>query len=357
MYSIITEGRVEIKKFLTEEEIQALLNYKELEVIQFQSVIEHETFQMLNDILFSVREDVVLRVYGFYNSTCDFRFLEKLPNLARFYAECHQMVENLEAITNLKKLKKLMLSIYGLESFDILSKIPDTLEELVLGQTKSKKPNLSILERFRNLRKLLIVGHKKNIEVISDLTSIEQLTLTSITTKNLEFLISLKNMWYLNINFGGISNFSAIEGLDNIKYLELLQIRGLSDLSFISKLTGLQYLVLQNLPNVNVMPSLSNLTQLKKVAFENMKGLKDISSLEHAPTLVEFTHWSAMNMNVDDYVPLLRNPSVERVSVGFGSIKKNTQFEKLAEEYGKTEHILWHNLTFFMKANTSANEI
>ncbi|MGG0186185.1 hypothetical protein [Bacillus rhizoplanae] len=353
MYSIITEGRVQIKGKMTKEEVHELLNYKDLEVIQFQSEVEHDTFQKLNDILFSVRDDVVLRVYGFYNSKCDFSFLERLPNLSRFYAECYEMVENLEAITFLKKLKELNLSIFGLESFDILSKIPDTLEELVLGETKSKKPNLSILERFGNLRKLFIIGHKKNIEVISNLGNIEKLTLTSITTKNLEFLLPLKKLWYLNINLGGLNNFSAIEGLDNIKYLELFQIRGLSDISFISTLTGLQYLSLQNLPNVNVLPNLSSLTKLKKVALESMKGLKDISSLEHAPALVEFTHWSAMNMNIEDYVPLLRNPSLERVSVGFGSDKRNIQFERLAEEYGKAGDILWHNITFF---NTITNK-
>jgi hypothetical protein len=353
VYSIVSKGRVQISDRLTDEEVRELIQYNELEVIQFQSEIEQETFQKLNDILFSVRDDVVLRVYGFYNSKCDFSFLENLPNLSRFYAECYEMVENLEAITFLKKLKELNLSIFGLESFDILSKIPDTLEELVLGETKSKKPNLSILERFENLRKLFIVGHKKNIEVISKLGNIERLTLTSITTKNLEFLLPLKKLWYLNINFGGINNFSAIEGLKNIKYLELFQIRGLSDISFISTLTGLQYLSLQNLPNANVLPNLSNLTNLKKVALENMKGLKDISSLEHAPVLVEFTHWSAMNMNIEDYVPLLSNPSVERVSVGFGSDKRNIQFEKVAEEYGKTSDILWHNITFF---NTITNK-
>lgn len=83
-----------------------------------------------------------------------------------------------------------------------------------------------------------------------------------------------------------------------------------------------------------------------------MKGLKDITSLEYAPSLVEFTHWSAMNMNVEDYIPLLKNPSLERVSVGFGSDKRNIQFEKLAKEYGKTSDIMWHDFTFI---NTITN--
>ncbi|CAG9623737.1 leucine-rich repeat domain-containing protein [Sutcliffiella rhizosphaerae] len=349
MYSKISEGRIQIKGKLTEEEVHELLHTSELEVIQFQSEVELDTFQLLNDILFSVRDDIVLRVYGFSHSSCDFCFLEKLPNLSRFCAECYEMVENIGALSYLKKLKELELSIFNLESFDIFTKIPNTLEELVLGETKSKKPNLAVLERFEKLQKLFIVGHKKNIDVISKLENLEELALTSVTTENLDFLLPLKKLCSLTINLGGIHNFSAIEGLGNISYLELFQIRGLSDLSFISTITGLQYLSLQNLPNVNVLPDLSNLSKLKKVALESMKGLKDLSSLENAAALVEFTHWSAMNMNIDDYVPLLQHPSLERVSVGFGSDKKNRQFEKLAEEYGKTGDIIWHNKKFFYR--------
>jgi hypothetical protein len=309
MYSLVHEGRVQIKDKLTEGEIKELLNYKELEVIQFQSEIEHDTFQKLNDILFSKRDEVVLRVYGFINSRCDFSFLKKLPNLSRFYAECHEMVENLEAITYLKKLIELSLSIYSIESFDILSQIPDTLDTLVLGETKSKKPDLAVLDRFTMLRELFIVGQTKNIEVIRKLHNLERVTLTSVTTKNLDFLLPLKKMWYLTINFGGIKNFSGIVGMSNIKYLELCEIRGLADISFVSTLTGLKFLSLQDLRNIEALPHLNNLKKLKKVALENMKGLKDINSLECAPSLVEFTHVSARNMNIEDYFPLLKNPS------------------------------------------------
>ncbi|KYG27744.1 hypothetical protein [Alkalihalobacillus trypoxylicola] len=347
MYSIVTEGRVQIKSRLTDEEVHELLNYKALEVIQFQSEIEHNTIQKLNDILFSVRDDIVLRLFGFTNSKCDVSFLKKLPNLSRLYLECYEMVENLEAITSLKKLKELSLSIYGNESFDILSKIPDTLEELVLDETKSKKPDLTVLERFKKLRELVIVGHTKNIKALGKLENLECVTLTSVTTKNLEFLFPLKKLWNLTIHYGGIKNFSAIEGMNNIKYLELSEIRGLADISFVSTLLGLQYLSLQNLRNIEALPPLNNLNNLKKVALNNMKGLKEIESLGYAPSLVEFTHWSARNMNVEDYVPLLRNTSLDRVSVGFGSNKKNFQFENLVEEYGKTTDILWHDINHF----------
>ncbi|MEI5908571.1 hypothetical protein WAK64_16105 [Bacillus spongiae] len=134
--------------------------------------------------------------------------------------------------------------------------------------------------------------------------------------------------------------------MNNIKYLELWQIRGLSDISFISTLVGLENLFLQSLPNIEVLPNFTNLKKLRKIALENMKGLKDISSLEYAPSLIEFSHWSAMNMQVKDYIPLLKNPSLKRAAVGFGSNKRNNQFEEIAKEYHIDSEILWYNFPY-----------
>ncbi|WP_226678566.1 leucine-rich repeat domain-containing protein [Mesobacillus jeotgali] len=337
MYSLTSDGRVQINGSLTTDEITELLKNKKLQVIQFSSDIEPETFTKLNETLFSNRSDVILRVYGYYQTVCDLSFLHLLPNLRRLYVECHDRVENVETLASLKNLAELNLSIFSLESFEVLSLVPDGLHKLMLGQTKSKKQSLSAIERFKDLEELLIVGHTKDIEIVGKLMNIEKITLTSITTSDLEFLKPLKKLSHLSINFGGIKTFNAIAGMDGLKYLELFQIRGLSDISFISSLTGLQYVTIENLPNVKIFPSLVDLHKLRKLALNNLKGLKELNSLEYAPALEVFTHWSAMNMSVEDYLPALRNPSLKRISVGFGSDKRNKQFEELAEKYGKTD--------------------
>ena len=336
MFSEFSRGRLEIINKLSEEEVYKLLAYKDLEIIQFSNPVDHYTLELLNNILFSERDDVELRIYGDYNS--DLSFLSIMHNVSRLTLDCIvSEVTNLDTITQLNKLKELHIGIFNLDSFEILNRVTDSLESITLGQTKSKKPDLSVLERFSKLKKIYIEGHTKNIGVISSLNHLENVTLRSITTKNIEFLTSLKKLSSLDIKLGGIKDFSAIEGMENIKHLELWLIRGLKDLSFISSLTGLQSLFLQSLKNVEVLPALKGLSQLKKINIEDMKGLKDISSLGEAPALAEFIHSSAMNMDIDDYIPLLKNHYVKRVSVGFGSVKRNKAFETLLKSYGKKE--------------------
>ncbi len=103
-------------------------------------------------MFFSIRDDIVLRMYGGYQSASDLSFLTKIPNLKRFYIEWEVAVNHLEALGTLTKLKQLGLSLESLENFDILNFISRDLEELVIGPTKSKKPRLAVLSRFQKLR-------------------------------------------------------------------------------------------------------------------------------------------------------------------------------------------------------------
>lgn len=64
MYNQFFRGRADIQKRLSEEEIIDLAQDDGLEAIQFSEEVEQETFQMLNDLLFSIRDDVVLRAFG-----------------------------------------------------------------------------------------------------------------------------------------------------------------------------------------------------------------------------------------------------------------------------------------------------
>ncbi len=162
-----------------------------------------------------------------------------MSDLKNLHIRCVE-VKNQETISNLSKLKFLEVDIFGMDSFDFLSYLSNQIVTLFLGPTNSKKPNLRFLETFRNLRDLQIDGHNKNIEVISKLLEIQNLTLRSITSLDIFFLSFLEELKNLNIKLGGISDVSAISGMKRIQYLELWQIRKLEDIGVISFLQGLR---------------------------------------------------------------------------------------------------------------------
>jgi hypothetical protein len=320
---------------LTRADVELLALDSEVERVQCTSTVEPNTWELLNEILFVRRPEIELRVYGFYSSVCDLSFLHRVSNVRRFSADCLLKATGIENLQFLTKLKELSIGIYDLQDFSFLTMVPRDIKKLSIGATFSKKPRLHQLSRFHELRRLYLEGQQNGIEVLSELLTLEEITLRSISTNGLEYLSGLPGLWSLDVKLGGIADFSAIESKASIKYLELWQVRGLSDLGFISSLTGLQYLFLQSLRNVAAIPDLSKLAKLRRLHLETMKGLRDISAIAEAPALEEFTHVSAQNFTPGDYAALLRMPTLKSVRVGFGSQKKNKLFAEQAMQFGK----------------------
>ncbi len=326
---------VKFEQNLTRAEIEELALDAPLKVIQCSSPVDPDTWELLNEILFVRRPDIQLRLYGFYSSVCDLSFLAKVSNVRRFAADCLRDAVGIEHLSCLVHLDELSVGVYSLESFDFLNLIPDGIKSLSLDATKSKKPRLDVLARFSSLRQLYLEGQQQGIEVLSGLSTLEDITLRSVSTKNLDYVSGLPRLWSLDIKLGGIQDFSAIEGKESIKYLELWQIRGLSDISFISSLTGLQFLFLQSLRNVTKIRDLSGLSKLRRFYLENMKSLRDVTAIAQAPALEEFLHVSAQNIPPEKYRDLLQMATLKSVLVGFGSRKKNRDFADLGTRHGK----------------------
>lgn len=336
--SPLSSNRINFRSGLSEDEIKQLVADSTLRVLQTDRPVDQATWRLLNDLFFPYRPDVEIRIYGYYSADCDLTFLHWLPNLVNLSIDCVMDASNAECIGELQNLQSLAIGIYSLDNFDFLQNIPSqSLTKLSLMTTRSKRPEISALSRFKNLRTLYIEGQQKGIESIAMLTQLEDLTLRSVSPDNLDFLKSLSQLWSLDIKLGGTTNLNALQGMSQIKYLELWQIRGLNDIDIISSLTGLQNLFLQSLKNITHIPNLSELHSLKRIYLENMKGLMDVSGLSTAPALQEFSYAMAGGMPTD-YETLLRQPSLERASVWFGSSKKNDAFRDMASKNGIGEY-------------------
>jgi hypothetical protein len=154
-------------------------------------------------------------------------------------------------------------------------------------------------------------------------------------------------MWSLDIKLGGSNDLRALTQLENVKYLELWQVKGLSDLSVISSLTGIQYLFLQTLPHVVALPDLACLPKLRRIHLDSMKGLRSLETLCSAPSLEELIHLDARAQKPDDYLCLLKSQTMKAFRVGFGSDAKNTAFRSLLDAHRKA----WYEFSSFTFAN------
>lgn len=334
-FSYVDPTRVGLREPVSSDDIATIRGDPEVRVVQFVEPAEPRTWSRLNAELLGVRPDVQVRVFGFYASECDLGFVSQLGNLRHFAADSLRQARNVEVVCEIPKLESLSIGIYELTSFDFLSGVPSSLSRLALGRTRSKKPDLSVLSRFTDLRELYVEGQHKNIEVLGELTALEDVTLRSVSSPGLEYLTNQPRLWSVDIKLGGIRNLSALAAVPALKYLEVWQVRGLADLSVIAELVTLQNLFLQDLPRVVTLPNLEHCRSLRRVVLQNLKGLQDLSQLASAPALEEFELVQGGNFAPEDLEPVLQTPTVRRVGAYFGSDRKNRAFEALREKRGK----------------------
>lgn len=331
-------GQYQISKGIRKRELEKLASNKKTQSIQFASPLSNSEIDLLEKIVFSKRPDISLRVYGHYGENCDLTFIKKIPSLRKFSADCLMDANGIEVVTELNNLEELGVGIYNLDNFDFLENINGNLKELYLQKTKSKKPNISSISRFTELEYLYLEGQQKGIESVNELKKLEKVILRSISTKNLDFLSNLNELWSVDVKLGGIQNFDAITTLPKLKYLELWQVRNLSDLTFISKLVKLQNLFIQSLKQLDKLPDFKNLNSLKRISLENLKGLTNLDSLKNVPNLEEFIYVLAENQEPENLIPVLENKNLKSVFCKFGSDRKNNRFDQLAKEYNKAEY-------------------
>ena len=291
-YPFIREIRSPISK-----QMLAPLDHR-CRVVQFHSPLSDADLKLLSEFM-RAYPNTTLRVYG------------------------HETTEHLDFLKSFPFIKNFQVDVWTIKNLSGLLYLPSTLGYLGLGETKSKTHSLKVLDRFQHLKELFLEGHTKDFESIGSLTSLERLTLRSITLADLSSLKPLKQLWWLGIKLGSTRNLSLLPEIGRLKYLELWMIRGLSDIQVISRLESLQYLFLQTLKHVRALPSFRQLGHLRRVHLEAMSGLTDLSPLREAAALEELLVVDASHMKPSDFACLSGYPTLKRATIGLGSDRKN----------------------------------
>ena len=269
--------------------------------VQFSKALSDAEYRAVGQLLAN-RPDVALRVFGGYDGSIrDLEFLRWFPGLRRFQAD----------------------ALWGsLRSIDGLRHLPPDLDELGLGATKARL-DLSILARFRSLRTLYLEGPVRDPSVLADLTTLEDLTLRSVTLPDLSLLVPMTGLRSLDVKLGGTNNLELLPRIGRLEYVELWLVRGLSDVRTVAQIETLRHLFLQALRQVSMLPSFASSLALRRVDLETMKGLTNLGPLAEAPgleilNLVDFRHAQPSILR-----PFIDHPTLRAGIWGFGSNRKN----------------------------------
>ena len=259
-------------------------------------------------------------------------FLERHPSASFTFAPPFQYeATDLEFLQFFPFLRRFVVHFRELQSLDGLRHVSETLESLAVLRAGRRQLDLSSLRQLTKVRKLQIESHKRHIEILAEMTWLEDLTLRSITLPDLSILVPLTSLVSLQIKLGATRDLSLLPQIGRLRYLELWRITGLSDLSAIGELTELRYLFLQTLKHVIELPDLSHAIHLRRVHLETMKGLRDLSPLANAPALEQLLLLDMPQLQPEDLRCLAGHPTLKGIDVGLGNSRKNTAATALVD--------------------------
>ncbi len=292
--------------------------------------IDAAVVRMIKERVLPVRPDIRLRVFG--GARLDLSFLESLPHLQRLRIEVHERLDNVTALTGLKGLTELDLSLPISVESNLLTHLPSTLKSLALRPDAGKASRLELepLLQMKALTSLEIEAYELKLGVIlPGLESLQRLSLRSIKNlSSLSAVAGLARLQSVRMLLCSTHNLDALLELPKLRHLVLWRLAKLGGVELISKLQALEALSLETLPSVKAFPVAKHLGELRVVKLAAMKNMRDFSALRHAPALEEFVFQSADQQRPEDFVPVLRNSHLRRGGFGFqkrGDVREMTE--------------------------------
>ena len=273
-------------KDIDDQVIRAIVDNKKIKRIQISKPLPDKAYQIIDEIL-SLRPDITFRLFGFYDEDkVDISFLLKMPHLKNLCIDCidfrkNQQKINFDVLARLR-LKQFYIECFDLRNYEFIKYLSDDLEDLLIT-ADTMGPGVVFdcawLLKYVNLKSLWLGKKaKKNLELLSQLPKLKELSLRGIKITDFSFLHKM-NLEKLALLWNSNNDLHELAKLRNLHEIELWRINKLDDLSFIEDMTNLEIIRLEDLKHVTSLPDLSKLTKLKKIVLNgtgiDMKSLPD----------------------------------------------------------------------------------
>ena len=272
---------------------------------------------------------------------------EKLPDLEKLYLSYYITLENASAISELKNLKELNISVSdesdlkALEGISVKElSVSDinfpagalenvNADELVIDCTGNTDVLKSIF-KLKNVASLTIdrFGESEyQIDGISALSDLKKLDIRSSGMIDLAPLEKLDSLEDLEIMSYHTKNLDKISGLKNVRKLMLHSID--DDLSFLSKMTQLEELRLMYV-NSSFNSSLGNLKNLRSLSLSDISGTVDYEEIYDNPKL-EYLSFMGIDISTRG---ISKAKNLERLNIMlcyYGDLSELKKCDKLSE--------------------------
>lgn len=314
--------------------IKRLIAQSALFCIQICDYIPLEIIALLNDKLFSARKDVEFRIFGFYGKVCDLSFLSLMTEVTKIEISVSE-VKNLEVLSELHNLKSLFLNIAKQRDYAFFKNLNKDMEKLAIsagGNVSSFDMDCEWLISFHRLKELYLGKVKKNLPLIREMKSLENLTLRGITCTSMDFLkdIPLKR---LAVHWGRMDSFDSLEGHETIEDVELWRISKLDNVNFLRRLPNLKKIHLWQLACIKSLPDFPAESKIECIDIDECRQFENIEAVKGLRNLKKIRLIAAVPEREAAYA--LENPSIEEILYYCGDAGQRERVNQKILQAGK----------------------
>lgn len=261
--------------------------------------------------------------------------MSALPDVQWLAVDCLREILNADALCDLQHLRKLSLGVYYFDEPDFLSKLRlSHLCWLALSDNHRKNLDLASLAECRDLDQIYLNGHTKNIDAISALPKLRELSLGSIAKKcTLEFVNSVPRLQSLQVILGGREDFDELRH-EKLERLSIIRVRGLETLGDLKRFPSLRSIRIEDQIKLHSISVAG--TSLEEVSVHNCKNLERMDGLLELQGLRKF-RTSRTKLPLDELVAADWPPSMEVLALYSSKQKWNDNARKILDERGYRE--------------------
>lgn len=277
-----------------------------------------------------------IRFYGYHFTPFDAAILRALPHAANLSLDCHTSAVNLETLGELRHLQRLQLGVYELEEHGILAlENLRTLEYLSLGETRKANIDLAPLRHWPQLTQLHTTGHVKNIDAITALPALKQLSLSQVKSRDeVDFVSAMPALTRLRFILGGRASIAHVKA-PLLEELEVVRVRGLEDLGELGRFPRLRCLSVEDQIKVKEL-RLSNNPALECLILRNCKTLERLAGIAALPQLGKLAVYLTQ-LDIDALLAAGMPAALKQLSFSTGQKKRDDTIRARLAQLGYAE--------------------
>lgn len=326
------QHRIDSPEVIDPASVAKLIDAGERVIVQYSKRgYSSEQLSHLNQMAKIHGRHFEVRFYGHYSDVFDASVLQLLPDVQCVSIDCLVKASNLEALSGLHNLAELSLGVFELDDASILRYCNrSSLQMLSLGDTRKCNIDLGQLVTCGDLKRLHTTGHTRNIQALCNLSSLRDLSLSSIKRKDdIGFVSTMRDLRALRLILGGRVSIAQLTA-PRLESLEIIRVQGLEDIGDLGRFENLERLSVEDQLRMTRIRVGAN-SKLADVGIVNCKNLKTIEGIEGLTALSSLRIYKTA-IDYEEFVSRSLPDRLETCFFGTGSSKRDSEIRNDLEK-------------------------